>query len=209
MQFDSFPFEIRSNHLWPFVYSRPPVLSKSDYADTKTSILNSSICKADVACVTESITNGKEKKQQEGLPPVCLHLVKGAWWSQQSVCAFGLTVENRECWHTFLYFAWERVTFKPSSVQLQPASEELRLTRPVLTQSIAARPGRKGPESPWQLHTCQERRGSIEGAGHKDARGTMRAKSNRVICQRGVKKKKIFNRDGTKVSIKIPTIYYI
>lgn len=70
MQFDSFPFEIRSNHLWPFVYGRPPVLSKLDYADTKTSISNSSICKADVACVTESITNGKEKTARG--PPTCL-----------------------------------------------------------------------------------------------------------------------------------------
>lgn len=70
MPFDSFPFEIRSNHLWPFVYGRPPVLSKLDYADTKTSISNSSICKADVACVTESITNGKEKTARG--PPTCL-----------------------------------------------------------------------------------------------------------------------------------------
>ncbi len=59
VQFGSFPFETRSNHLWPFVYGRPPVSSKLDYVDTKTSISNSSICRADAAWVTESITNGK------------------------------------------------------------------------------------------------------------------------------------------------------
>lgn len=100
MQFDSFPFEIRRNHLWPFVYGRPPKSSKLDYVDRKTSISNSSICKADAACVTESITNGKGKK----LPgvartvPVCLHPVKRADGASRvcvCVCVWPDTREQR------------------------------------------------------------------------------------------------------------------
>lgn len=73
--------------------------------------------------------------------------------------------------------------FCPTSASFWRATSHSARPNPV--QSCQTR--KEGAGSPWQLHTCQERRGPMEGAGHEDARGTMRAKSNRVICQRGVR----------------------
>ncbi len=133
------------------------------------------------------------ERYSERASPVFLHLVKRPPWSQRWCVCVCVCVcldwqrEQRELAYISLFHM--RTSYYSSQVltnfsQFVKSYISLDLFPP---QPRAARSGRKGPGSPSQIHTCQEWRGPAGGPESKDASGTMRAKSHRVTCQRGVR----------------------